>query len=134
MAKVITIRERALQSRDAVELVSHKWRIAVLHVLTPGPLRTRDLQQALEEVSAKMLTQTLRGMERDGLIERKIHSVVPARVEYELTEMGQSLIHPLGDLCRWAKAHLAERDTARKKYDSRQAVLPRTARRGSELS
>jgi DNA-binding HxlR family transcriptional regulator len=116
---VVHIRERALQSRDAIELVSDKWRIAILHVLTPGPLRSGELQKALKEVSAKVLTQTLRAMERDGLIERKVHSVVPARVEYQLTSMGQSLIKPLGDLCRWAKAHVPERDAARNRYDSR---------------
>ena len=106
-----------LQSRDAIELLSDKWRIAILHLLTQGPQRTRQLQGALEEVSAKVLTQTLRRMERDGLIQREVYSVMPPRVEYQLTAMGSSAIGPLGELCRWAKAHAKERDAARKRYD-----------------
>lgn len=118
MEKRQSIRHRALQSGHAIELLSDKWRITVLHVLTPGPLRTNELHRAIDQVSAKMLTQTLRGLERDGLIERRVFSVVPPRVEYRLTRMGESVIPLLGDLCRWAKAHAAERDLARKRFDS----------------
>jgi len=64
------------------------------------------------------LTQTLRGLERDGLIERKVYAVVPPRVEYSLTEMGRSVLRPLADLCHWAKAHVVQRDAARKRFDS----------------
>lgn len=116
MAKPVTDGD-GLQSRDAIELLSDKWRIAILHLLTPGPQRTSELQRALAEVSAKMLTQTLRRMERDGLIERNVYSTMPPRVEYRLTAMGSSVIVPLGELCRWTKAHAKERDAARKKYD-----------------
>jgi len=119
MSKMLTIEGRVLQSRDAVELLSDKWRIAILHALTPGPLRSGKLQRALKSVSAKVLTQTLRGMERDGLIVRTVFSVVPARVEYELAPMGRSLIFPLRELCHWAKAHVAERDRSRQEYDLR---------------
>ena len=117
MAKLIPIRERALQSREAIELIADKWRIPILHVLSPGPLRTGDLQRAMEEISSKVLTQTLRGLERDGLIQRHIFSVVPPRVEYCLTPMGDSLLQPLRELCHWAKAHMDERDAARKQFD-----------------
>jgi DNA-binding HxlR family transcriptional regulator len=116
--KIQGFRDRALQSRHAVELLSDKWRITVLHLLTPGRLRTNQLQRAIDQVSAKMLTQTLRGMKRDGLIERRILSVVPARVEYQLTTMGESVIPLLRDLCRWAKEHTTERDSARSRFDS----------------
>jgi len=107
-----------LQSRHAIELLSDKWRITVLHLLTPGPLRTGELQRAITQVSPKMLTQTLRGLERDGLIERRVFSVLPARVEYQLTRMGKTVIPLLRDLCRWAKAHVADRDSAREKFDA----------------
>ena len=117
MAKVINIRDRALQSRDAIELLSNKWRITVIHILRDGPLRTGEIQSAIPEVSPKVLTQTLRGMERDGLVHREIYSVVPPRVEYGLTPMGKSLIRPLEDLCHWAKGHIKERDAARSKFD-----------------
>lgn len=112
-----SLNARALQSRDAIQLLSDKWRIVVLHLLTPGPLRTSQLQRAIEGISAKMLTQTLRGLERDGLIERLVESVVPARVQYRLTPMGESVIPLLRDLCHWAKAHGKMRNAARKRYD-----------------
>ena len=118
MARVISIRDKALQSRDAIELLSNKWRITVIHILRDEPLRTNAIQAAMSEVSPKVLTQTLRGMERDGLIHREIHNVVPPRVEYRLTPMGKSLIKPLEDLCHWAKAHIQERDAARSRFDS----------------
>lgn len=117
MARIINIRDRALQSRDAIDLLSNKWRITIIHILQEGALRTNEIQGAISEVSPKVLTQTLRGMERDGLIHREIFNVVPPRVEYELTNMGKSLIKPLVDLCHWAKAHIAERDQARGKFD-----------------
>ena len=119
MPKIVTIRDRALQSRDAIELLSEKWRIPVLHVLEAGWQRSGELQKAIPDVSPKVLTQTLRSMERDGLVERKIYPVVPPRVEYGITPMGKSLIGPLRDLCHWAKAHVVERDRARREYDSR---------------
>lgn len=119
MAKILSVRQRALQSRDAIELVADKWRIAILHVLTPGAVRTGDLQRALPDVSPKVLTQTLRGLERDGLILRHAFPVVPPHVEYELTDMGRSVLAPLRELCLWAKANVAGRDAARLRYDQR---------------
>ena len=117
MSAVMQIRERALQSKDAIELLSNKWRIAILHILSEGPLRTRDIQTAIPEVSAKVMTQTLRGMERDGLLVREVHSTGTRHVEYRLTPMGTSLIAPLRDLCRWAKANMGRRDRARERFD-----------------
>ena len=122
MEKPQRMHDRAMQSRDAVELLSDKWRIVVLHLLTRGPLRTSQLQRAIERISAKMLTQTLRGLERDGLIERRVQNIVPARVEYELTAMGKSVIPLLRDLCRWAKAHGTDREAARRRFDARQSA------------
>lgn len=118
MAKVLSMRARALQSRHAIELLSDKWRIAVLHLLTARRLRTSELQRGIQQVSPKMLTQTLRGLERDGLIARRILNVVSSRVEYQLTPMGESVIPLLRDLCRCAKNHAGERDLARKRFDS----------------
>ena len=122
MTTTESIRARALQSRHAIDLLSDKWRIAVLHLLTPGPLRTNKLHHAIDRVSPKMLTQTLRGLERDGLIERRIFTVVPPRVEYKLTAMGKDVIPLLRDLCRWAKAHSTEIEAARKKFDAEKRV------------
>jgi DNA-binding HxlR family transcriptional regulator len=123
MATVLTLRDRALQSREAIELLSSKWRITIIHILRDGPLRAGEVQGAIPDVSPKVLTETLRGMERDGLIERRVLSAVPARVEYGLTPMGFSLIEPLRDLCHWAKAHVAERDAARRRFDQGNAAV-----------
>lgn len=119
MTKPQSLRQRALQSRDAIELLSDKWRIPALHVLTPGPLRAGQLQKAMAGVSAKVLTETLRGMERDGLITRKLYAAVPPKVEYTLTQMGRSALWPLRDLCQWAEKHAEERDRARLEFDTR---------------
>lgn len=112
------LRATALQSRDAIELVSNKWRITILHLLTKRALRTNELQKAITDVSPKMLTQTLRGMERDGLLNRTVRPVAPAHVEYSLTKMGRSAITPLRGLCRWAERHVAQRDAARARFDA----------------
>ena len=119
MANISSLRGRVLQSRDAIELLTDKWRISLLHVLEAGPRRSGELQRAVAEVSPKVLTQTLRGMERDGLVSRTVHTVVPPRVEYALTSMGRSVIPQLRELCHWAKAHVPERDRARREFDQR---------------
>ena len=118
MVKIQSIRERALQSRDAIELLRDKWRIPILHVLTPGRLRANQLQGALPRVSAKVMTQTLRGLERDGLISRDVRNSVPAHVEYCLTAMGSSIIPLLRNLCVWAEDNSSKRDEARRRFDS----------------
>jgi DNA-binding HxlR family transcriptional regulator len=124
MSEDSPLRGRALQSQDAVELLSDKWRITLLHLLTPGPQRANTLQKAISKISPKVLTQTLRGMERDGLISRTLYPNVPPRVEYQLTEMGVSLIEPLKMLCHWAEAHSEERDRARHEFDARKKESP----------
>ena len=117
MAEIKSIRARALQSRDAIELLNNKWRITLLHLLTPGPMRANQLQRAIEDISPKMLTQTLRGLERDGLITRQVFNVVPPHVEYGLTPMGTEVIPLLRDLCHWAKKNAPKRDDARRRFD-----------------
>jgi DNA-binding HxlR family transcriptional regulator len=112
-----SIRNRVLQSRDAIELLSSKWRVTILHLLTPKSLRASKLQRAIRSVSPKVLTQTLRGLERDGLIHRHVRNVIPAHVEYQLTPMGKSVIPLLHNLCLWATDHAAARDDARHRFD-----------------
>jgi DNA-binding HxlR family transcriptional regulator len=118
MGRIVNIRDRALQSKDAIDLLSSKWRIAIIHILEKGALRTNEIQGAIPELSPKVLTQTLRSMERDGLVHREIFNVVPPRVEYRLMPMGKSLFKPLRDLCLWAEAHVAERNQARNRFDA----------------
>lgn len=119
MTESTKYRKLALQSRDAIDLLSDKWRITILHILRERALRTGEIQNAIPEVSAKMMTQTLRGMERDGLLSREANESGPKRVEYQLTPMGASLIEPLQELCHWAKANVRKRDLARDLYDAR---------------
>ncbi|HWW85679.1 MAG TPA: helix-turn-helix domain-containing protein [Vicinamibacterales bacterium] len=124
---VVRLRERALESRDAIELLSNKWRIAILHLLAPGALRAGALQRGLDDVSPKVLTQTLRGMERDGLVERTVSSFGPLRVEYRLSEMGHGVLTPLRELCHWARANTQTRDAARSKFDLQEKAVARRA-------
>lgn len=87
----------------ATALLSNKWKPLVLFHLLEGPLRSVELQKTLHDVSNKMFTQTVRDLERDGLILRKVYPEVPVRVEYALTELGQSLEGILRDLDEWGK-------------------------------
>jgi DNA-binding HxlR family transcriptional regulator len=114
----MTLQERTCQLRLAIEIISDKWRIAVLHQLSGGPRRTSQLQKALEEIAPKVLTQTLRGLERDGLVLRKAYAVTPPRVDYRLTETAQPLLTALDELCRWADAYGRQTLLARSNYDA----------------
>jgi DNA-binding HxlR family transcriptional regulator len=102
-------------SRKVLERIADKWTALIIHVLSKGTQRHSELRRQISGVSQKMLTQTLRSLENDGLVERKIYPVVPPKVEYSLTPLGQSLIEPLEAICHWAEAHLGELETARAK-------------------
>jgi len=100
-------------SRRVLDLVADKWAVIVIYVLARGTRRFGELQRAVGGVSQKMLTQTLRGLERDGLVERKVYPQVPPRVEYSLSPLGETLVEPLSALCRWAEDHFWEVERAR---------------------
>jgi DNA-binding HxlR family transcriptional regulator len=96
-------------SRQALQIVSHKWLALVVFALVGGAKRHADLQRMIEGISQKMLTQTLRQMEERGLIVRAVLDPEPPRhVEYRLSELGETLADPLVDLCHWAMAHAPE--------------------------
>jgi len=88
-----------------ISLLTDKWTIPVIHALARGTKRTGELRRALPGVSQKMLTQTLRRLEDRGLIERTVYPVVPPRVEYRLTPLGESINEPLQHLCEWTADH-----------------------------
>jgi len=88
-----------------VAILADKWSIPVIHSLARGMKRTGVLRRELAGVSQKMLTQTLRRLEKHGLIERTVFPVVPPRVEYRLTELGESINEPLAHLCEWTKRY-----------------------------
>jgi DNA-binding HxlR family transcriptional regulator len=98
-------------TRAVVDLLAGKWNVAVLYLLASGTRRYSEVLYEVGEVSKKTLTQTLRGLERDGLISRRVIAEVPARVEYSLTTLGWSITGPLMSMYEWSAEHLA--DTAR---------------------
>lgn len=100
-------------SREVLDRIADKWTALIIRVLAKGTRRHNELQREISGVSQKMLTQTLRSLERDGLVARKVYPVVPPRVEYTLTPLGQSLIEPLNAICLWAERHLPELQAAR---------------------
>jgi DNA-binding HxlR family transcriptional regulator len=105
-------------SRKLLDRISDKWVTLVLKSLADGPKRYSELSRRLAGVSQKMLTQTLRSLERDGLLTRTVTPSVPVRVDYELTPLGASLAGLLGQLKTWAEQHIPEVDRARARYDA----------------
>ena len=115
------------RTRAVLDLVTDKWVISVIYSLSEGTKRFGRLEREVCGVSQKMLTQTLRGLERDGLIARKAYPVVPPRVEYSLTALGKTLVEPLTALRDWAVAHGDDVEAARHRPEEETASL--TARR-----
>lgn len=107
--------------RESLAVLSSKWAVGVLLALGEGTRRYHELLAELDPISEKVLTQTLRTMERDGLIARRVHAEVPPRVEYALSPTGASLAGPMRALGNWAVAHGAEVAAARERYDAREA-------------
>src|SRR6476619_3888478 len=95
-------------SRLVLDRIADKWTALVIQILASGTMRYAALQREIGGISQKMLTQTLRSLERDGLVQRMVHPVVPPKVEYSLTKLGRTLIEPLQGLCRWSEKHLGE--------------------------
>lgn len=108
--------------------VGDKWTVLVVGVLGGGPQRFSELQRAIDGISQKMLTTTLRILERDGFCTRTVFPTIPPRVEYELTDLGRDLLVPVKALGDWAVANRERVDTARRRFDARNGAGP-TARR-----
>jgi DNA-binding HxlR family transcriptional regulator len=110
--------KRRCGAQEVLELIANKWTALVIYVLARGTKRHAELRREIDGVSQKMLTQTLRNLERDGLVRRTVYPVVPPRVEYALTPLGRTLIEPLGALCHWSERHFEELRQARERYDA----------------
>lgn len=108
---------KACPTRQLLDRIGDRWTVLVVGALADGPRRYTELARRIEGVSQKMLTQTLRALERDGLVVRTVHPVIPPRVEYELSDLGRSLLAPLGALERWAIDNVADVLAAREDYD-----------------
>lgn len=100
--------------------IGEKWSVLIIIMLAERPRRFSELKRAIGGVSQRMLTLSLRGLERDGLVKRTVFPVVPPRVEYELTPLGRSLHSSVRALGEWARAHLSEIDAAREAFDHRE--------------
>jgi DNA-binding HxlR family transcriptional regulator len=106
-------------SRTSLARIANKWTAMVVIALADRRLRFGELRTVVDGISGKVLTDTLRDLERDGLVERRAYAEVPPRVEYELTGLGRTLHEPLLALSRWAEEHIAEVLVARETYDAR---------------
>src|SRR5207248_8996858 len=95
-------------SRLVLDRIADKWTAIVIQLLSKKTMRYAELHREIGGISQKMLTQTLRSLERDGLVERKVYPVVPPKVEYSLSKLGRTLIVPLRALGRWSEKHLAD--------------------------
>jgi DNA-binding HxlR family transcriptional regulator len=102
--------------------VGEKWSVLIIIMLAERPRRFSELKRAIGGISQRMLTLSLRGLERDGLVKRTVFPVVPPRVEYELTPLGRSLHAPVSALGEWVRNHLADIDVARQAFDRREAL------------
>ncbi len=107
------------RAREILERVGDKWTLYVVHVLGSGTRRFSELQREIDGITPRMLTVTVRQLERDGLVVRTVYPEVPPRVEYTLTESGRTLLVAVTPLVEWATAHLGEIDRARGAYDAR---------------
>jgi DNA-binding HxlR family transcriptional regulator len=105
--------------RTVLNRIGDKWAIYVVDRLGSGPRRFSELNRGIDGITARMLTVTLRGLERDGIITRTVHAAVPPRVDYELTPLGHALLDPIGQLVAWADEHIDEIEAARADYDRR---------------
>ncbi len=106
-------------TRLVLDRIGDKWTALVVLLLSDGPMRFSELRGHIGRVAPKVLTQTLRRMERDGLITREVYAEVPPRVEYALTGLGSSLIEPIAVIVNWAEVNVARISAAQAAYDAR---------------
>lgn len=109
--------------RDIFPAISSKWAMSIVELLVEHPRRFSDLKRALGAVTQKSLTAALRDLERDGLITRIVTPTIPPRVDYELTELGRSMLKPALEMARWALAHRHEIGQARERFATRTQLL-----------
>jgi len=110
--------------RDVLTRVGDKWSVLVIVLLGSGAQRFSDLRRTIEGISQRMLTHTLRGLERDGLVVRAVYPTVPPRVEYELSPLGHTLLKTVTELANWASANRNQIERARTTFDSRKTGGP----------
>lgn len=108
--------------REVLDRVAGKWSILIIGAVARGPIRFTELERSIEGISRRMLTLTLRNLERDGLLTRTVYATVPPRVEYELTDIARELHETLLSLTDWAHRHRGTIASARHAYDAQRVV------------
>ncbi|MFI0485760.1 winged helix-turn-helix transcriptional regulator [Actinomadura sp. 9N215] len=111
------------RAREILDRVGDKWSLQVIALLGERTKRFTELKREIEGISQRMLTVTLRGLERDGIVTRTVYPVMPPRVDYSLTPLGATLMDAAHALVYWAENHLDEIDAARADYDARAAEI-----------
>lgn len=109
---------------DILGRVGDKWTVLVVGYLSDGPMRFSELKRGIGGISQKMLTITLRGLERDGFVTRTVFPSIPPRVDYELTDLGRELRVPVNALGEWARVNIARVKQARERFDNAQSEQP----------
>jgi len=102
---------------EVLSRVGDKWTVLVVQYLGSGPMRFSELKRTIGGISQKMLTTTLRGLERDGFVTRTVFPTIPPRVDYQLTELGQELLTPVTALGEWARMNILRIREARERFD-----------------
>jgi len=103
---------------ETLARIGDKWTVLVVEVLRDGPMRFNELRRTITGISQRMLTLTLRGLERDGLVTRTLYPTIPPRVDYELTTLGRTLREPLGAIAQWVRTHRLAIERAQKLFDA----------------
>jgi DNA-binding HxlR family transcriptional regulator len=119
--------------RDVLDRIGDKWSILVVMTLAMRPRRFSELHRAIRDISKRMLTQTLRDLERDGLLSRHVFPTKPPSVEYRLTPLGQSLLDPMASLVDWADRRCSDIHVARARFDGVQQSGPASPVHGSAV-
>ena len=112
--------DNCLAVREVLNRVGDKWSVLLIGLLGDGPRRFSELKRTVEGISQRMLTLTLRGLERDGLVTRTLYPSIPPRVEYQLTSLGRTLLEPVNALAAWAQEHRADMESARDRFDKQE--------------
>jgi DNA-binding HxlR family transcriptional regulator len=103
-------------TRQVLDCIADKWTVLIIHRLAGGTLRFAQLRRSVDGISQKVLTNTLRVLERDGIVTRRIYASVPPKVEYSLTSLGRSLCNLVEGICSWAEANIEQVQAAREMY------------------
>jgi|ERR1700679_4175018 DNA-binding HxlR family transcriptional regulator len=110
--------DSCLAIREVLNRVGDKWSVLIVGLLADGSKRFSELRRTIEGISQRMLTLTLKGLERDGLVTRTVYPTIPPRVEYQLTKLGRTLRKPIQALAKWAQENREEIQKARNRYDA----------------